>query len=185
MNLCFGSDRSSGAVLVAVLVAILLATGCATREEEIHAIANGARGGIGGSRSHFVAEATAICAEMPKGETSIVPPLDKNCSRGCRCIANSDAEVDPQTTYDCEQWNAREWQLLRFAGRYALDGSAAPVVYFHHQASWHRTDEGCRLEFTAHGDLDEDGVYSTYATWTEATPGGARGNTPEDSVLWE
>ena len=168
-----------------VLVLAIFAAGCVSKEEKIKAIANGVRASIAGSRAHFAAEAAAICGEMPDAETSVVPPLDKLCSRGCRCASASNADVDPRTTYDCDEWQSREWNLIKFAGRYALDGKVRPEVHFHHKASWHLTDEGCRLEFTVYGDLDEDGVYSTYETWIGTAPDGALGHWPDESLLWE
>lgn len=168
-----------------LLVLAALTTGCGWEEERIKARANGVLAGIGGSKGHFAAESSAICGEMPTAETSIVPPLDKVCSRGCSCATDSNTDADPRTTYDCDLWRSREWQLIKFAGMYTLDGKVSSTVYVHHQASWHRTDRGCRLDFTVHGDLDGDGVYSTYATWTETTPEGAVGERPENSVLLE
>ena len=168
-----------------MLPLLLLMVGCVSRENEVQAIANGVRGGMGGSKGYFASEAASICGEMPKAETSIVPPFGKICSRGCRCSSASDVDVDPRTVYDCDEWNAREWQMIKFAGMYTLDGKPTPIVYFHHQARWHRTDQGCRLDFTVYGDLDEDGVYSTYTTWTETTPDGAIGHRPDESLLWE
>ena len=169
----------------AMVALTLFMSACVSKDEKIKARANGVRAGIGGSKGHFAAEASAICGEMPTAETSIVPPLDKVCSSGCRCASGSSADEDPRSTYDCEEWQSREWELIKFAGRYALDGKVRPTVYFHHQASWHRTDQGCRLDFTVYGDLDGDGVYSTYAVWTETTPDGALGHWPDESLLWE
>lgn len=177
-------SRLFGQRRVAVIVAVLVAA-CVSKEKTIEARANGLRAGLSGSKAHFAYEAEAICGELPNAETPFVPPLDKECSRGCRCASGSDASADPRTIYDCSGWNAREWQLIRYTGMYSLDGKPNRTVYFHHKARWHRTAEGCRLEFTVHGDLDGDGVHSTYVTWTEATPDGALGHWPDESLLLE
>ena len=167
------------------LVLSLLSIRCVSREREVKAIANGVVAGIAGTRGYFGAEAATICAELPTAETPVVPPLDKVCSRGCVCASTAEPDVDPRTTYDCDLWMEREWQLLRFTGMYRLDKKPHPKVFVHHQASWRRTDQGCRLDFTVYGDLDEDGVYSTYATSTETSPDGSWGGSPDVSVLWE
>lgn len=147
--------------------------------------ANAVRGGVGGSMAYFAKEAETICGALPEAETEVVPPLDKVCSGGCRCASASSEDSDPRTVYDCKQWQLREWKLLRFMGMYTIDETVNPVVHFHHQASWHRTERGCHLAFTVYGDLDEDGVYSTYTTTIETHPDGAVGNWPDESLLWE
>ena len=162
-----------------------LATSCVSKAEQIEARANGILVGIVGSRAHFAAEAETICSEMPEAKTQVVPPLDKNCSRGCRCASESTKNDDFRTTYDCDEWKKPEWTLLRFAGMYSMFGEVSKKVYVHHQASWHKTDQGCRLDFVVRGDLDEDGVYSTYASWSETTPKGTLGELPAVSLLWE
>lgn len=70
-------------------------------------------------------------------------------------------------------------------GMYTLDETVNPTVYFHHKASWRRTAQGCRLEFTVYGDLDGDGVYSTYEAMTETQPDGAIGEWADESLLLE
>lgn len=164
-----------------------LAVGCVSKTEKMKAIANGVLGGISGSQSHFVAEADTICSEFPNAKTQVVPSLDKTCANGCRCAPakSNSKDTDSRTTYDCEQWNAPEWQSIKFTGMYRLDGKPSPTVYFHHQVSWHRTDRGCQLDFTVHGDLDEDGIYSTYKSTIETTQDGAIGTLPDETLLWE
>ena len=147
--------------------------------------ANAVRGGIGGSVAYFAKEAETICGELPEATTAVVPPLDRVCTKGCRCSSGAPADADSRTVYDCDGWRTREWQLLRFMGMYTIDETTNPVVYFHHQASWHRTGQGCRLDFTVYGDLDADGLFSTYTVTSETTPSGAVGNWPDESVLWE
>ena len=168
-----------------LVLASLLAGGCVSKAEQIEARANGILVGIADSHAYFAAEAESICGEMPEAKTEVVPPLDKHCSRGCRCASGSTTNEDPRTTYDCTEWKRREWVLLRFAGRYNPHGGTKKKVYVHYQASWHKTDQGCRLDFVVRGDLDEDGVYSTYASWSETTPKGTLGELPAVSLLWE
>ncbi len=168
-----------------VLAVALFSASCVSREENMKAQANAVRGGLGGSMAYFAAEAGAICGELPEAKTEVVPPLDKVCSRGCRCASASSGAADPRVIYDCEQWRNREWKLLRFMGMYTLDEKVNPVVHFHHQASWHRTERGCRLALTVYGDLDEDGIYSTYTTAIETHPDGAIGSWPDESLLLE
>lgn len=160
-------------------------TGCVSQQDKIEAKANSVLSGVGGSQAHFSAEAAEICKEMPQAETPFVPPLGKVCSRGCFCSSAAKEGTDPRTTYDCDLWKTREWELIKFAGTHSLDGSVNPNVYVHYRASWQRTKEGCTLEFTLHGDLDEDGVYSTYVSAVFVTPEGADGTRSKRSVLWE
>ena len=162
-----------------------LGSACTTRERTIQIRASSIRAEIAGVQGHFEAHAETICNERPTAETQIVPPLDKNCSRGCSCTHSPEPGAREHETYNCEKWNAREWKLLNFAGRYIKNASAPSEVYFHHQASWRRTKTGCLLDFTIYGDLDEDGVYSTHTATIETTPKGAIGNWPHESTLWE
>lgn len=109
--------------------------------------------------------------------------MDKKCDQGCRC--RSPTESPSPTNYDCTEWDDQTWQTLRFSGRYSRRKEIASVVYFHHKAEWHRTEDGCRLDFTIHGDLDNDGIYSTYTVITETTRDGFSGHWPDESLLWE
>lgn len=168
-----------------VTLALLPSCNCVSKEEMFKARANVVRGGIAGVHGHFQEQASRICLEMPDAETALVPPMSKTCSRGCQCASSPGVDSKPGSRYDCEQWSSPEWQMLKFAGMYTLDGKVSPTVHFHHQARWHRTDRGCRLEFTVYGDLDEDGVYSTYTATIETGPGGTKGNWPDESLLWE
>ena len=68
---------------------------------------------------------------------------------------------------------------------YTLDETVNPKVYFHYKAKWNKTEAGCVLAFTVHGDLDEDGVYSTYVSTVRVDQNGAVGDRPDVSVLWE
>lgn len=178
-------NKRKGTVAAAVALMCIPSWSCVPKDEMIKARANVVRGGIAGVHGHFQAEASQICLKMPDAETALVPPMSKNCSRGCQCSSAPGVDAKPSSSYDCEQWSSPEWKMLKFAGMYTLDGKVSPTVYFHHRASWHRTDDGCRLEFTVYGDLDEDGVYSTYTSTLETGPGGTRGNWPEESLLWE
>ena len=167
-----------------VMIAVL-AAGCGLKERRMKARANGVRAHMSGSVAHFDSEAERICAELPEAKTEVVPPFGKICTEGCSCAATAPADADPRTVYDCGLWQAREWKMLKFMGMYTLDETVKPVVHFHHQASWRRTEQGCRLDFTVYGDLDGDGVYSTYEAMTEARPDGAIGEWADESLLLE
>lgn len=171
--------------LVALPMAALLVAGCISGERKIKATANGVLAGVAGVHGHFASEAAEICREMPRAETAVVPPMDKNCARGCRCASGKGDGEDRGRTYDCSAWSDPQWRMINFAGMYTLDETVSETVYVHHQARWYRTNQGCRLEFTLWGDLDADGVYSTYESWVEAKPSGSLGELPEASLLWE
>lgn len=165
-------------------IAAVLALGACISEIDIMKIrANGVKAGIAGVQGHFEAEGSSFCEEATSATTPITPPLDRNCSRGCAGPQSTDPR--PKDTYDCTERDAPEWKRLKFAGSYSLDGRVLPTVYFHHQANWQRTEAGCQLDFTVYGDLDEDGVYSTYTSTIEVGADGAIGNRPDDSVLLE
>ena len=168
-----------------LFILLLLAAGCGVKDNKIKAHANGVKAHMAASKRHFAAEAETICGDLSSAETSVVPPFGKVCSRGCRCAGESDNGADPRTRYECSAWDTPEWKLLNFMGMYTLDEKVNPVVYFHHQASWRRTEQGCHLDFTVYGDLDEDGVYSTFTTTIETRPDGPVGEWADESLLWE
>ena len=167
------------------IATVLVLGACISESERMKIRANGVKAGIAGVQGHFEAEGSSFCEEATSATTPITPPLDRNCSRGCGCAGPQSKAPLPKDTYDCNEWDAPEWKRLKFAGSYSLDGRVLPTVYFHHQASWHRTEDGCQLDFTVYGDLDEDGVYSTYTSTLEIRPDGPVGNRPDDSVLLE
>ena len=150
---------------------------------EDEATGNRRTGNIASVQAYFIAEQASFCEDVPSAQTPVTPPLGKVCSRGCTCAGTSSGNERPKSTYDCSAWNAPEWKRLNFSGSYSRDGKVWPTVYFHHEASWERTEQGCRLDFTVYGDLDEDGVFSTYTSTIEVGANGAIGNRPDDAVL--
>ena len=133
--------------LLFCVFSLLLASSCGLEERKNKARANSVRGFISGTVGYFNSEASVICAEVAEAKTEVVPPLDKVCSKGCSCASSAPGDADPKTVYDCDLWRAREWKMLRFMGKYTLDEKIKPVVYFHHQARWRRTELGCRPRF--------------------------------------
>jgi hypothetical protein len=178
-------NRSKFTLFAASFFFSALACACSVQEEKRKARANGARAVLASTHAHFGMEAATICTKMPTAETPIVPPLENDCSQGCRCPSASAENSRGNDIYDCDQWKAPEWRLLHFAGRVTEKGTPPEKVYFHHKARWQRNEEGCRLEFTLFGDLDGDGVHSTYASWVEATTDGQLADLPDVRPLWE
>ena len=158
---------------------------CVSESESMKLRANALRARITSVQGNFEAEISSFCEEVPSAQTPVTPPFGKVCSRGCTCAGTSSGNERPESTYDCSAWDTPEWKRLRFAGSYSRDGKVWPTVYFHHQANWRRTEVGCRLDFTVYGDLDEDGVYSTYTSTIEVGSDGTIGNRPDDSLLLE
>lgn len=160
---------------------LFVSVACDVRRTELEARANDARARVASTHVYFAEHAKAICGEMAEAETPIIPPLSKKCARGCTCASAS--TEDNSSVYDCEQWKAPEWKLIHFAGRFTEKGTPPEKVYFHHRARWRRGDQNCRLELTLFGDLDEDGVYSTYETWVEPTANAYHAELPDAAVL--
>jgi len=172
-------------LLAPLLSCSILGVGCGIEEAKRKARANGVRAAMAHVHGHFESEAATICAELPMAETAIVPPLETDCSRGCSC-PSTPAEKRGASTYDCSQWAEREWRLLHFAGWSTEDAKPLDKEYFHYQASWRKTAEGCRLELKAFGDLDGDGVHATYTSWIETGADGLlAADLPEVDVLWK
>ena len=174
----------SGLLAAALFMAVLV-VGCGVRDARREARANRVRARVASAHAYFREEAETICAELPTAETPTVPPLETDCSGGCRCSASSDGDDLNVATYDCGQWNVREWQLLRFVGQYTESSTPSGNEYFHYRAKWRKTAEGCRLDITVLGDLDGDGVHSTYTSWLETTADGFSSDLPEVDVLWK
>jgi hypothetical protein len=82
-----------------------------------------------------------------EGETGITPPLSVDCSKGCE-----------PTTYGMQLWTDNPvWNGLNF--------QLEQRHYFHYNFKWKNTPGGfgaCQFTAQAFGDLDGDGVYSTF-----------------------
>ncbi len=95
----------------------------------------------------------------PEGASGIVPPLSVDCGKGPggRCVP----AVGPQTEpgyYDIALWLDNPV----FNG---LNFQQEQAHYFHYQFKWKNGDNGfgeCQFTAQAFGDLDNDGVFSTY-----------------------
>jgi hypothetical protein len=93
------------------------------------------------------------------GESGITPPLSVDCSKGpggrCMPVAGEPAgagEYPMALWTDDQVWNALNFQLEQ-------------AHYFHYNFRWANKGEGfgsCQFTAQAFGDLDGDGVYSTY-----------------------
>jgi len=93
------------------------------------------------------------------GETGMTPPLSVDCSKGpggrCTPVAGEPAgpgEYPTSLWGDSKVWNA-------------LNMQQEMPHYFHYNFRWNNTAAGygsCQFTAQAFGDLDGDGVYSTY-----------------------
>jgi hypothetical protein len=92
----------------------------------------------------------------PAGETGITPPLDVACAKGSqgRCTPGGSGDGG----YDAKLWaESNIWQQLGF--------DMQDPHYFHYNFKWRNDATGygaCQFTAQAFGDLDGDGVYSTY-----------------------
>lgn len=84
------------------------------------------------------------------GEAGVTPPISVNCNDGPagRCTAGD--------AYDSSAWGDNEvWSALGF--------EMAEGHYFHYNIRWGQDQAGaCQFTAQAFGDLDDDGVFSTY-----------------------
>jgi hypothetical protein len=93
------------------------------------------------------------------GETGITPPLSVDCSKGPggRCIP-VEGEPSGAGAYSMGLWTDNPvWNALNFQQEQSH--------YFHYNFKWANKGEGfgsCQFTAQAFGDLDGDGVYSTY-----------------------
>lgn len=94
------------------------------------------------------------CPGGPSGSAGVTPPLSVNCNDGPggRCEPGGSGPA----AYDTTSWEGSEvWSALDFA---MLDGH-----YFHYDVEWTQDAEGtCQFVVRAFGDLDDDGVFSTF-----------------------
>ncbi len=93
------------------------------------------------------------------GETGITPPLTTPCSKGPggRCAPVGGAPAGPGE-YPITAWTEHPvWSALGF--------HQETSHYFHYNFKWANEGVGtgkCQFTAQAFGDLDDDGVYSTY-----------------------
>jgi hypothetical protein len=95
----------------------------------------------------------------PSGESGITPPLSVECSKGPggRCVPVAGEPSGPGE-YSISLWtDAEVWNAMNFQQEMPHS--------FHYNFKWSNTGEGygaCQFTAQAFGDLDGDGIYSTY-----------------------
>jgi type IV pilus assembly protein PilA len=95
------------------------------------------------------------CPSDGEGSAGITPPLALDCNDGPggRCVP-SETAASPGY-YPIEAWTDNPvWSALRFQQEQAH--------YFHYDVRWNQGPQGCQFTAQAFGDLDDDGIYSTY-----------------------
>ncbi len=104
------------------------------------------------------------CPEGLTGSAGVTPPLSVNCNdgEGGRCLPGA-------PDYGAELWNDNDtWQALGFSIK---DGH-----YFHYDVEWTQDESGvCQFVIKAYGDLDDDGVFSTFERAGAADVNGVNG----------
>jgi type IV pilus assembly protein PilA len=94
-----------------------------------------------------------------KGESGITPPLSVDCNEGPggRCVPSAGGGGGPGS-YDSALWTDNEvWNGLNFQQEQAH--------YFHYNFIWENDNAGfgaCQFTAQAFGDLDGDGIFSTF-----------------------
>lgn len=127
--------------------------------------------GAGGSISEL---APHRCPNDGKagGSSGIVPPLSVDCSKGPggRCVPGQGPQTEPGH-YDASLWSDSDvWNGLNF--------QQDQPHYFHYQFRWNNDPKGfgaCQFTAQAFGDLDGDGVFSTYERAGAADQNGVNG----------
>lgn len=119
-----------------------------------------------GASSYYSDHGKCPDYDGPQGQAGVTPPLSVNCNRGQagRCSAGgSDAGGYPQTAWtDNPVWSA-------------LGFEASKGHYFRYNFRWTEKDGGCQFTAQAFGDLDDDGMYSTFERSGAADVNGVNG----------
>jgi hypothetical protein len=95
------------------------------------------------------------CSGNGEVETGMTPPLQMNCNDGesGRCVAVTDPSAPGE--YPTAWWTENpRWQALGFA--------VQEPHSFHYNVKWNQTSQGCQFTAQAFGDLDDDGLFSTF-----------------------
>jgi len=117
----------------------------------------------------------APCLLGPEGRTALVPPLDIHCAQGPdRTCLPVDDPKEPWE-YAGSLWDTPEWNHIGFR----LD----LPTYYHYGFSWHGTSSfDCTYRIEAYGDLDDDGIFSTFVL-QRPLPDGWNGRPPNPTAL--
>jgi len=104
------------------------------------------------------------------GETGITPPVSVDCSAGPagRCVPASDDATLPGD-YPLSAWHRSSWNGLNFQQEQGH--------FFHYNFIWKNAKSGfgaCQFTAQAFGDLDGDGVFSTYERYGVADEDGVK-----------
>lgn len=101
-----------------------------------------------------------------QGQAGVTPPLSLNCNsgQGGRCSADgADPAAYPQA----------EWTDNPVWGAFGFEPGGGH--YFHYDFQWTEKDGGCQFTAQAFGDLDDDGVFSTFERSGAADINGVNG----------
>ncbi|MBV1857781.1 MAG: prepilin-type cleavage/methylation domain-containing protein [Nannocystaceae bacterium] len=103
------------------------------------------------------------CPGALAGDTDVTPPTSLNCNvgQGGRC--------NPGDAYPSSDWADNEvWSALGF--------EMSSPHYFHYNVRWSQDSDGaCQFTAQAFGDLDDDGVFSTFERFGAADINGVNG----------
>ncbi len=95
------------------------------------------------------------CPKRGDNQVGITPPLALNCNDGPggRCVPTATASAPAE--YDAAAWTEDPvWSGIEFA--------VEEAHYFHYAIKWNQGKGSCQFTAQAFGDLDDDGVFSTF-----------------------
>lgn len=106
-----------------------------------------------------------ICDHLPDGKVGPTPPLSVRCAGGPGGRCTKSATPSEPWEYDERLWEHEAWQFVEV--KY-FEGDA-----YHLSMEWRATDdpqEPCHYRVYAFGDLDDDGVFSTFVQGSDLAP---------------
>lgn len=118
-----------------------------------------AKAGIGIARiiDIIVQEEHFPCRVKPTGSVGPTPPMSVRCRPGFGGGCTPSENPTQPWEYDIKLWNDPMWKHAQFEG--------APGDHYHYRYEWAPNDDRlmpCAFTVQAFGDLDDDGVYSTF-----------------------
>lgn len=142
------------------------------------AVAAGAHLSMARFMDILLLEQRQICDFLPDGQVGPTPPMSVRCALGPggRCT-KSGTPTEPWE-YDEKLWEDPAWQHVEI--KY-FDGDP-----YHFSMEWRATDdphEPCEYTVRAFGDLDDDGVFSTFAQGTNLAPELGEDRPPNPTAL--